>query len=61
MKHPLSNSFLETYSRLPSKNQAHTIESFQLELERLDPVEDVNEVRITQEAINKLKNLKRSD
>tara|TARA_B100000900_G_scaffold387992_1_gene379693 strand:- start:500 stop:688 length:189 start_codon:yes stop_codon:yes gene_type:complete len=60
MKHPLSNSFLQTYIRLPPRHQDHTIESFVLELKRLDPVQDLNEIKITQEAITELKNLKRT-
>jgi hypothetical protein len=31
-----------------------------LELKRLDPVQDLNEIKITQEAITELKNLKRT-
>jgi|TARA_R100000084_G_scaffold60512_1_gene25806 hypothetical protein len=54
MRTPLSVSFIETYCRLPRKNQDHTIGSFQAELERLDEDLDKEEIKITQETIQTL-------
>jgi hypothetical protein len=54
MRRPLSISFIETYCRLPRKNQDHTLRSFQAELDKLDEDQDKEEIKITQETIQTL-------
>lgn len=61
MRKPLSTSFIETYSRLPRRNQDHTIGSFQAELDGLDQKLDEEEIKITQETIKTLIALRNAD
>jgi|TARA_R100001509_G_scaffold134823_1_gene88521 hypothetical protein len=61
MRRPLSTSFIDTYCRLPRRNQDHTIGSFQAELAALDEDLDKEEIRITQETIETLTALRNAD
>ena len=54
MKKHLSTSFIDVYSGLPEENQDLMIDSFKAELALLDEKLDVNEIKITKEAINTL-------